>query len=124
MRIVFVLLLFFNLGFVPDRALQDEDLEARAQNLISQLRCFVCEGQPLAQSNVRLAQDLRHLVRKLIKQGKSDRAVLEFIAKRYGDDVLLNTPWALHTAFLWLLPFGFLTLIGFVFWRLFFRKTS
>lgn len=122
MKFVFIFMLLFNFGFTPDKKLSNENLEARAHALIAQLRCFVCQGQPLAQSNVRLAQDLRALVRYLIKQGKSDEEVLTFITKRYGKEVLLKPPFEAQTIFLWVFPFIFLPLLAFIFWRLFFRK--
>ena len=115
---------FCALGFVPDKKLDDAMLETRAQNIIEQLRCFVCQGQPLNQSSARLAQDLRNLVRHQLAQGKSDREIFTFITQRYGEDVLLKPPLKASTILLWLAPFLFLAMMSFVFYLLFFRRKN
>ena len=123
MRYVFILLagmIFY--GFVPDQTLSDPKKEAQAQYIISQLRCFVCQGQPLAQSDVPLARDLRHLVRQLLADGKSQQEVIAFITQRYGNQVLMNPPFNRQTFVLWLLPFFALALGAFLLYRARFGK--
>lgn len=78
--------------------------EARAQALFTQLRCVVCEGQSLADSNALLAEDMRGMVRKKIALGLSDHEVLHFFARQYGDEILMKPPFNLQTGMLWLAP--------------------
>lgn len=77
--------------------------EARFHALVSELRCVKCQNQSLADSNAQIARDLRHEVLQLMRQGKSDAAVKEFLVRRYGEFVLYRPQLATRT---WLLWFG------------------
>ncbi|CAG0997710.1 partial Cytochrome c-type biogenesis protein CcmH, partial [Rhodocyclaceae bacterium] len=65
----------------------------------------VCQNESLAGSRADLAQDLRREVRKLIKDGKTDQEVRDFLVSRYGDFVLYRPPVKPTTWLLWIGPF-------------------
>ncbi len=92
------------LAFTPDEPLADAALEARARALHAELRCMVCQGQSIADSNAPLAQDMRAIVREHIAAGASDDAVRGFLTDRYGDYVLLDPPVKPETYALWFGP--------------------
>ncbi len=77
-------------AFSADDALDDPALEARALKLHDELRCPVCQGQAISDSNAELARDLRRIVRERIAAGDSDEAVFDYLADRYGDFILLR----------------------------------
>lgn len=77
--------------------------EARFHALASELRCVKCQNQSLADSNAQIARDLRHEVLQLMRQGKSDAEVKDFLVGRYGEFVLYRPQVASRT---WLLWFG------------------
>lgn len=92
--------------------------EADYTQLIKTLRCVVCQNQNLADSNARLAQELRAQVHHLLVNEKADQqAVIEFMVARYGEFVLYQPPVAPHTALLWLTPLLLLILGGWMAWR-------
>jgi cytochrome c-type biogenesis protein CcmH len=94
--------------------------EARARNLQKELRCLVCQGESLDESNASLAVDLRRLVRARIKAGDSDEAIKDFLVSRYGDFILMQPPFETHTYALWLAPFAVLILgAGIAVWVVF-----
>ena len=93
-----------------DRPLPDPALEARARAIHKQLRCLVCQNQSIDDSNADLARDLRVLVRERVALGDSDGEVLDFVADRYGDWVLLKPPLDVRTLVLWLGPAALLFL--------------
>ncbi|CAI8055276.1 Cytochrome c-type biogenesis protein CcmH [Geodia barretti] len=80
------------LAFSPDEPLADPALEVRARALHEELRCLVCQGQSIANSNAALAQDMRAIVRERLAAGESDADVRGFLTDRYGDYVLLDPP--------------------------------
>lgn len=86
----------------PDEVLPDPALEARARAISEGLRCLVCQNQSIDDSDAPLAKDLRLLVRERLKQGDSDQQVVDFIAARYGEFVLLKPKFSPHTLLLWL----------------------
>ena len=78
------------LAVQPDEILADPALEARARAISRELRCPVCQGEAIDDSNAPISRDLRLLVRERIMEGDSDEEVLEFIVARYGEFVLFN----------------------------------
>ena len=92
------------LAFSPDEPLADPALEARARALHEELRCLVCQGQSIANSNAALAQDMRAIVRERLAAGESDADVRGFLTDRYGDYVLLDPPVKPETYALWFGP--------------------
>jgi cytochrome c-type biogenesis protein CcmH len=93
----------------PD-TLADPAKEARARALQRELRCLVCQGESLDESNASLAVDLRHLIRARIKAGQSDKQIVDFLVSRYGDFILMEPPFEAGTYALWLTPFAVLML--------------
>lgn len=84
---------------------EDPAVEQRLVDIASELRCLVCQNESLAGSQADLAKDLRNEVRGLIKQGKSDEEVKEFLVSRYGDFVLYRPQVKPVTYLLWAGPF-------------------
>ena len=84
---------------------QDPQLEARVEVLSQELRCMVCQNESLASSRAELADDLRNEVRELIRSGKSDQEVKDFLVARYGDFVLYRPEVKPLTWVLWFGPF-------------------
>ena len=72
--------------------------------ITAELRCLVCQNQTIADSNAPLAVDLRRETRELLKQGKSDAEVVDYMTARYGDFVLYRPPLRATTALLWFGP--------------------
>ncbi len=87
---------------IPEAA--DPALEARMVRITSELRCLVCQNQTIADSNAPLAADLRQETREMLKQGKSDAEVVDYMTQRYGDFVLYRPPLREKTVFLWFGP--------------------
>ncbi len=93
----------------PDRA-----EETRFHALVSELRCVMCQNQSLADSNAQIAHDLRREVLQLMRQGKSDEQVKQFLVARYGEFVLYQPRVESKTWLLWFGPALLLLGGGFV----------
>ena len=92
------------------RAFEDPELQARYENIISQVRCLKCQNQSIKDSNVFLAADLRREIRRLLTEGKSDQEVFDFLVERYGEFALYSPRKSGKTLVLWITPF--LLLVG------------
>ena len=90
----------------------DPQIERRLMALAADLRCVVCQNESLAESRAPLAKDLRQEVRDLMRKGKDDREVVEYLTARYGDFVLYRPPFKPETYLLWLGPALFLGVGG------------
>ncbi|CAN5297281.1 cytochrome c-type biogenesis protein CcmH [soil metagenome] len=88
--------------------LRDPAQEAKARELMYTLRCLVCQGQSIADSDAEMAGDMRALVRQRIGQGESPESVRRWLVARYGDYVTYDPPFSWVTAPLWLAPFAML----------------
>ena len=86
----------------------DEAVEQRLIVIADELRCLVCQNESLAGSRAELAQDLRREIRSLIKSGKTDPEILDFLVSRYGDFVRYRPPFKPSTWLLWASPFVFM----------------
>lgn len=84
---------------------EDPVLEQRLQRLARELRCLVCQNESLADSHAELAVDLRREIRDMMREGKSDREITDFLVQRYGDFVLYRPPVQGNTMLLWGGPF-------------------
>jgi cytochrome c-type biogenesis protein CcmH len=82
-------------------ALPDPSQEARAQKLEQEIRCVVCENEPISQSTAEMALDMRKLVRERIATGESDDQIRHYFSERYGDFILLRPPVDPMTWLLW-----------------------
>ena len=96
--------------------------ERRYMNLLSELRCLVCQNQSLADSHAGLAGDLRDHVRRMILGGADDDEIKRFMTERYGDFVLYDPPVAPRTYMLWGAPFILLAMVVFFVFRYVLRR--
>ena len=92
----------------------DVAIEARLTALSRELRCVVCQNEALSDSPAELADAMRQEIRDLMKAGKTDQEVLDFLTARYGDFVLFRPPLKPLTYVLWAGPFLFLAFGGIV----------
>lgn len=114
----FLLALLLALAAGPTFAIEplpyrDAAEEARFRALIAELRCVMCQGQSLADSNSMIAIDLRREVLDLMQKGKTDAEIKDFLVERYTDFVLYRPPMRPNTYLLWFGP-GIVLLGGLV----------
>ena len=99
-----------------------ESQRQRYHRLVEELRCPKCQNQNLAGSNSQIATDLRREIHRLLKEGKTDGEIRQFMVNRYGDFVLYKPPLKKSTVFLWLSPV-LLMLIGIMIITFLIRKS-
>ena len=89
------------------------------QRLTEELRCPKCQNQNIADSNAPIAQDLRREVHRMVEEGQSDDAIVDFMIQRYGDFVIYRPRFDASTFLLWFGPLlvgliGLAVIIGLV----------
>lgn len=105
----FLLLLSFVLGALCSAIalaldvyeFDSESQRQRYQQLTFELRCPKCQNQNLADSNSQISIDLRAEVVRLLKEGKTDSEIKQYMVDRYGDFVLYRPPVKGNTLVLW-----------------------
>ncbi|MDB5712620.1 MAG: cytochrome c-type biosis protein CcmH [Sphingomonadales bacterium] len=88
-----------------DTQLSDPKQEADAHALMESVRCLVCQGQSIADSDAELAADMRSMIRRRIAAGEKPEAIRHWLIERYGDWVSYKPVLDAATAPLWIAPF-------------------
>ena len=78
--------------------------EKRFRSLIAELRCPKCQNQNLADSNAGLAKDLKDRTYQLVREGRSNEEIKDYLVERYGDFIIYQLPFRKSTLLLWLGP--------------------
>ena len=95
-------------AYWSDRQLPDPREEAQAQALMGELRCLVCQGQSIADSDAELAGDMRDLVRRRIAAGEKPAAIRAWLVQRYGSWISYKPTDEPAAWPLWLAPLALL----------------
>jgi len=91
--------------------------DPRAIELFKEVRCLVCQGQTIHESNAELAEDIKNLIREKISQGETDRQIKEYLVEKYGDWILMTPPFNSLTYVLWSFPFLIMIIGAFAIYR-------
>ena len=83
---------------------RDAAEETRFHDLAAELRCVMCQNQSLADSDAEIARDLRNELLVLMRQGKTDAEIRDFMVARYGEFVLYKPRLGGGTLLLWFGP--------------------
>ena len=106
---ILYLILFFNISIcVSANEILNES------QIHKNLRCLVCQGQSIADSNSEFAQTLKMVVKDLIKQGKTEDEIYNFLSDKYGDWILYKPKFNYENFLLWSFPYLVLVFGGFI----------
>lgn len=113
----FLVAMLLALGLQPALAAEgiaqpvgDPVVEARVNKLAEELRCLTCMGQSIADSQSSFSTDMKREIRDMVRAGKNDKEIVDFMVQRYGDFVLYRPPVKSTTWLLWGGPFLLLIL--------------
>jgi len=95
-------------AYWANRPLPNPKQEEQAQALMSELRCLVCQGQSIADSDAELAGDMRDLVRRRIAAGEKPSAIRQWLVQRYGSWISYKPTGEPAAWPLWLAPLALL----------------
>ena len=101
----FIIIIFF---FYISPVNAGEPLE---NTITKNLRCLICQGQSVHDSDSEFANSLKILVKKKLEEGLSEKQIYNFLENKYGNWILYDPKFNKNTYFLWLLPI-FMFLFG------------
>ena len=103
---VFIFIFFSKLSFADEKTVDP--------NLIHKnLRCLVCQGQSISDSNSDFAQTIKLVVKDLIDEGKTEEQIYTFMSEKYGDWIVFKPQFNIQNSLLWILPYIVLIFGGF-----------
>ena len=94
-----------------------------SNKIFKNLRCLICQGQSVGDSNSEFAQTIKLVVRDQIKEGKTEKEIYEFLVEKYGDWIVYKPPLNKVNFVLWLLPYLVFAAGGAIIF-LFFKKRN
>ncbi|MCV3769558.1 MAG: cytochrome c-type biogenesis protein CcmH [Wolbachia pipientis] len=109
---LFILIFYLNINaFTLDDKLKDKNMEKRATNLFEVIKCPVCSGESLSESESQIAYNIRKAIRKKISNGYTDEQIISELKNSYGNYIIIIPPIKPSTYALWFIPLTIL-LIG------------
>ena len=87
-----------------NKQLPDPRQEAQAKALMEEVRCLVCQGQAISDSDAEMAGDMRAMIRERIQAGESPEQIRAWLISRYGNWVSYDPPLDSMTWPLWVVP--------------------
>ena len=114
--IVILIIFNFNLAHANTKSLNEK--------ITKNLRCLVCQGQSVYDSDSEFAISLRVLINKKLNQGSSEKEIYDYLKDKYGDWILYDPGFGKNTYFLWILPLLMFLLCGAIILKLFIYKKN
>jgi cytochrome c-type biogenesis protein CcmH len=111
MKIKNFLFIIYVLNVIP--AYSNEN-QINLLNIYKNLRCLVCQGQSIADSNSDFAITIKLVVQDQLNEGKTEDEIYKFLASKYGEWIVYQPTFSKNNFFLWALPYTVLVLGGFI----------
>ena len=93
----------------------NQEDELRFNNLIKEIRCPKCTSGSLSSSNAPISEDLKLKIVEMIKDGKSDSDIKEYVSDRFGKESLYDPEFTQQTYILWFGPLIFIVIAFIIF---------
>ena len=116
----YLIIIFFALSLNFSNA-EDKNLQKK---ITKNLRCLICQGQSVYDSDTEFANSIKILVQNKIKDGKSEKEIYSYLKSRYGEWILYNPEFNKNTYLLWLLPILMFLIGGAIIFKLFIKKKN
>ena len=123
MKKYFLIIIFLSMHISSDMVYKFDNQadELRFNNLIKEIRCPKCTSGSLSSSNAPISEDLKLRIVEMIKDGKSDSDIKEYVSDRFGKESLYDPEFTQQTYILWFGPLIFIVIAFIIF---FFRKKT
>ena len=118
MKTIIILITIINMSIV-----NAENFSVDSNKIFKNLRCLICQGQSVGDSNSEFAQTIKLVVKDLIDEGKSEKEIYNFLIEKYGEWIVYNPPINKTNFLLWSLPYIIFLIGGFIIFS-FFRKSK
>lgn len=119
MNILKIFLIFFFLIHLNSVKADDQD---ERNQITKNLRCLVCQGQSVYDSDSEFANSLKILVKQKLNEGLSENQIYDYLKIKYGEWILYDPELNKNTYILWLLPILIFLIGGVIVFKNFFKK--
>ena len=102
---------------------QDQNIDLKTK-ITKNLRCLICQGQSVYDSDSEFANSLKIIVEKKLNDGQKENEIYDYLKEKYGEWILYDPKFSKNTYFLWLLPLLMFVLGGAIILKLFIKKKN
>ena len=99
-----ILNFFFVIFFIFSLNLSYASYDQKKNKITKNLRCLICQGQSVYDSDSEFANSMKILVEKKLNEGLDEKQIYAYLKNKYGDWILYDPGFSKNTYFLWLLP--------------------
>ena len=117
-KFLLIILLLFNFNSLNA---QDDVLKNK---ITKNLRCLICQGQSVYDSDSEFANSLKLLVEQKLNEGSNEKEIYDYLKDKYGEWILYDPVFNKNTYFLWLLPILMFVFSGAILFKLFIKKKN
>jgi len=96
------IIIFLSIGFSQSKS--DEKSDELKSKILKNIRCLICQGQSVYDSESDFASSIKLTVEKKINEGSNEEQIYEFLREKYGDWIIFDPKLNKNTYILWLLP--------------------
>ena len=118
--IEYLAIIFFIFNFSSANA-QNIDLQSK---ITKNLRCLICQGQSVYDSDSEFANSLKILVEEKLSEGMNEKQIYDYFKEKYGEWILYDTEFNKNTYFLWLLPILMFLIGGAIIFKIYIKKEN
>ena len=113
LKVTLIIFLIFSFNFV------NADEQDKRNQITKNLRCLICQGQSVYDSDSEFANSLKILVEQKLNEGKNENEIYDYLKDKYGEWILYDPKFNKNTYFLWLLPILMFLIGGAIIFKLF-----
>ena len=96
------IIIFLSIGFSQSKS--NEKSDELKSKILKNIRCLICQGQSIYDSESDFASSIKLIVDKKINEGSNENQIYEYLRKKYGDWIIYDPKLNKNTYILWLLP--------------------
>ena len=119
MKLIKFFSLFLLVFLLSSSKILSNDNKILVDKISKNLRCLICQGQSVYDSDSEFANSLKILVEKKLNEGLDEKQIYAYLKNKYGDWILYDPGFSKNTYFLWLLPILMFIIGGAIIFKLF-----
>ena len=116
------ILILIGLFFSINNSYSKEDHLDELKKISKNIRCLICQGQSIDDSNSGFAINIKYVILKKLNEGSSEDEIYDFLKSKYGDWIVYKPEFKLYNLLLWLIPYFIFFIGGILIYQKIFKK--
>ena len=118
------ILILIGLFFSVNSSYSKEDHLDELKKISKNIRCLICQGQSIDDSNSDFAINIKYVILKKLNEGSSEDEIYDFLKSKYGDWIVYKPEFKLYNLLLWLIPYFIFFIGGILIYQKIFKKNE